>query len=101
MGSLTCNHVTVDFDDRILAHLQIVIVRKLRRGESFMVSWKDTVQVGGGRTSIWIHPAIPLAFKFAGGHSPTVNVVWLAQLTLSADSSRGLVVTSEDSSQRT
>jgi len=96
VGSLSYNHKTFDFDDRILTHLQIVIVRKLRRGESFLVSWKHTAQMGGGRSSIWVHPSVPLLFTFAGGRSPTVNLVWLAQLSLSADGPHGLVVTGED-----
>ena len=61
----------VDFDDRVLVHLQIVIGAKLRRGESFFFSWKNDVQVGDGRTSIWMDAAIPLAFKYSGGRVPT------------------------------
>ena len=91
---------TVEFDDRVLAHLQIVIVRKLRRGECFLMSWRDSAENGQGRSSLWIHPAIPLGFKFRGGRSPTVNPIWLAELTLSADSSSGMTVTSEKTSPR-
>lgn len=42
----------VDFEDRVLAHLQIVIGAKLRRGESFYVSWRDDESVGDGRTAV-------------------------------------------------
>lgn len=98
MGSLTYDRVTVDFDDRILAHLQIVIVQKLRRGESFMLSWRNAAEVGDGRSSAWLHPAIPLYFKFSGGQPPSINPLWLAQLTRSANSSQGLVATGEDRS---
>ncbi len=38
---------------------------------------------------------MPLYFKFHGGRSPSVNPVWLAELTLSADSSFGMLITSE------
>lgn len=96
MGSLTYDRVTVEFDDRILAHLQIVIVQKLRRGESFLLSWRNAAEVGDGRSSAWLHPAIPLYFKFAGGQPPTINPLWLAQLTRSANSSQGLVATGEE-----
>lgn len=34
-------------DDRALTHLQIVIVNLIRRGESFVFSWKDDPAVGG------------------------------------------------------
>lgn len=96
MGSLTYDRVTVEFDDRTLAHLQIVIVQKLRRGESFLLSWRNAAEVGDGRSSAWLHPAIPLYFKFAGGQPPTINPLWLAQLTRSANSSQGLVATGEE-----
>lgn len=96
MGSLTYDRVTVEFDDRILAHLQIVIVQKLRRGESFLLSWRNAAEAGDGRSSAWLHPAIPLYFKFSGGQPPTINPLWLAQLTRSANSSQGLVATGEE-----
>ncbi len=97
MGSLTYDRVVVEFEDRMLVHLQLVIIQKLRRGESFLLSWRDAAVVGDGRSSAWLHPAIPLYFKFSGGHAPTINTAWLAQLTRSANSSQGLVVTSEES----
>ena len=96
MGSLTYDRVTVEFDDRILAHLQIVIVQKLRRGESFLLSWRNAAETGDGRSSAWLHPAIPLYFKFSGGQPPSINPLWLAQLTRSANSSQGLVATGEE-----
>jgi hypothetical protein len=58
----------------------------------------DAAIVGDGRSSAWLHPAIPLYFKFAGGRAPIINPQWLAQLTRSANSSQGLVVTGEESS---
>jgi hypothetical protein len=46
MGKLAYDRsLTIDFDDRTLAHLQIVIGMKMRRGESFYFSWKDDQQV--------------------------------------------------------
>jgi hypothetical protein len=80
----------VDFDDRVLVHLQIVIGAKLRRGESFFFSWKNDIQVGDGRSSIWMDAAIPLAFKYSGGRVPIVNREWLDILTASANSGSGL-----------
>ncbi|KFF58097.1 ATP-dependent DNA ligase, partial [Cryobacterium sp. MLB-32] len=42
MGKLTYDSsLTADFDDRVLAHIQLVIGTKLRRGESFYFSWRD------------------------------------------------------------
>lgn len=95
MGSLTYDGLVIQFEDRVLAHIQIAIVQKLRRGESFLLSWRDSDSVGDGRSSVWLGPAIPLYFKFTGGHTPTINREWLAHLSESADSSQGLVVTGE------
>ena len=98
MGSLTYDRVIVEIDDRTLAHLQLVIVQKLRRGESFLLSWRDSAEVGSGRSSIWLNPAIPLYFKFAGGRAATLNRQWIEDLSRSANSAQGLVIVSEDDS---
>ncbi|WP_199241060.1 DUF7882 family protein [Naasia lichenicola] len=95
MGSLRYDGVVVHVDDRTLSHLQIVIVNKLRRNQSFLMSWKDSPEVGDGRSSIWLHPQMLLHFKFEGSKAPTINEEWLKTLAESADSSRGLIVTSE------
>ena len=98
MGSLTYDRVVVEIDDRTLAHLQLVIVQKLRRGESFLLSWRDSADVGSGRSSIWLNPAIPLYFKFEGGRAATLNRQWIEDLSRSANSTQGLVIVSEDDS---
>lgn len=95
MGSMTYDGLTVEIDDRALVHLQIVIINKLRRGEAFLFSWKDAPEVGDGRSAVWLHPSIPLHFKFSGSRVPSVNEDWLAELSASADGSRGLVLTEE------
>ena len=59
-----------DFEDRLLAHLQVVVGNKLRRGEPFYFVWKDDLSTGGGRTSVWMHPRANLVFKFSGGRPP-------------------------------
>jgi hypothetical protein len=96
MGTLTYDsEFTVDFDDRVLAHLQIVIGAKLRRGESFYFSWKDDDRIGDGRTAIWLHPAIPLIYKYYGGRMPRVNRFWIDELAVTANSPGGLQVLPE------
>ena len=82
--------VEIVFDDRDMAHLQLVIGAKLRRRESFFFSWKDDPNVGDGRSSIWIDAAIPLYFKYYGSKQPTINREWLELLTLSANSAQGM-----------
>jgi hypothetical protein len=67
MGRLIYDNTTaVEFDDRLLAHLQLVIGTKLRRGEAFFLNWTDDVAIGDGRNAIWMHPAVPIRFKFDG-----------------------------------
>jgi hypothetical protein len=96
MGSLTIDGIVVQFEDRVLTHLQIVIVQKLRKGESFLMSWRDSDAVGDGRSSAWIHPSLSLYFKFSGSRVPAINRDWLASLMASANGSQGLIVTSEE-----
>jgi hypothetical protein len=84
-----------DFEDRVLAHLQIVIGAKLRRGESFHFSWRDHDALGDGRTTIWLHPALPLRYKYFGGRMPRINPAWIEQLAASASSNSGLQLVSE------
>jgi hypothetical protein len=86
----------VQFDDRPLAHLQIVIGAKLRRRESFFFSWRDEGGVeGGGRSSLWLDTAIPLVFRYNDARMPAINRHWLEILSVSANSSQGLQLTAE------
>ncbi|BDI22627.1 ATP-dependent DNA ligase [Herbiconiux sp. L3-i23] len=96
MGSLSYDGTVIAFDDRLLAHLQIVIVQQFRRRESFVMSWLDALSVGDGRSSIWLHPDGDVFFKFDGSRAPSINKAWLDALTVSARSSHGLVVTQEN-----
>jgi hypothetical protein len=87
--------VSVTFDDRVLAHLQHVIGAKLRRGEGFYFGWKDDPRAGDGRSTIWLHPAMSLRFKYAGSVPVELNRAWLEVLAISADSTHGLVLVPE------
>ncbi|PRA80784.1 hypothetical protein [Microbacterium sp. MYb66] len=65
MGTLEYNSARppIDVDDQTLAHLKIVIGTKLRRHESFMMTWLSDGKPSG-RLTIWMHPSIPLIFAF-------------------------------------
>jgi hypothetical protein len=96
VGKLTYDSTLgVDFDDRVLAHLQLVIGAKLRRGESFYFSWRDDPSIGNGRSTLWMHPRIPLVFKYAGGRQPSINRAWVDALMSTANSPGGLVLVPE------
>lgn len=88
-------NIKVDFEDRLLAHLQAVIMAKVRRGESFPFTWKDEISTGGGRTTVYIHPNVSLVFKYHGSRSPQLSPAWLHALTYNANSGRGLYVIPE------
>lgn len=98
MGWLTYNRLQIEFDDRLLEHLHIVITQRLQRGERLAMSWRDAEAVGDGRSSIWLHPEGDLYFKFTGSRVPSINPEWIKVLTESATSSRGLIVLNEDGS---
>lgn len=87
--------ISVDFDDRLLAHLKVVIMSKVRRGESLSFSWEYTAASGSGHSTIWIHPSIPLQFDFAGGREPRLNRAWVEELVRLANSPSGLRPTPE------
>ena len=97
MGKLLygSSKLEIEFDDRVLAHLQIVIGAKLRRGESFFFSWRDDPAIGDGRSSIWLETSIPLYFRFSTPERHQLNREWLEQLTQSANQTQGLFLTVE------
>ncbi len=89
--------VKVDFEDRLLAHLQLVIGTKLRRGETFFFTWRDDSSVGDGRTSVWMRPQASLVYKYYGSRQPSINLAWVDALAHTANSPTGLYVVSEPS----
>ncbi|HEV7743281.1 MAG TPA: ATP-dependent DNA ligase [Pseudolysinimonas sp.] len=96
MGTLAHGGISVEFEDRLLSHLQIVIVQRFRRNESLVMSWLDALSVGDGRSSLWMTPTLPVYFKFAGSRVPAIDEEWLRRLSESAASSTGLIVTAPD-----
>ena len=84
-----------EFDDRALAHLQIVIGAKLRRGECFYFTWIEEGRVSDTRTSLWMNPMMPLLYKFSGSRLPTINRRWIDELALAANTMSGLRLVAE------
>lgn len=82
----------VEIEDRALAHLKIAITTKLRRGESFMLSWRHGGGEPRGRSSLWLHPAIPLRFVFEEVEAPELSRDWIEELMRSANSGGGIVI---------
>jgi hypothetical protein len=93
MGFMMYEAVTVEFDDVLLTHLQLVIVQQFRHQRSFPVSWLDSLKDGDGRSTLWLTPAVPIYFKFAGSRVPELDPEWVKLLSDSAASTHGLIVT--------
>ena len=90
-GSATPIHI----EDRALAHLKVVIATKLRRSESFTVSWRHPDDQPPGRSTIWLHPSIPLRFVFDDPEPAELSRQWIEDLAHSANSSGGIMLVAE------
>lgn len=96
MGKLTYNSsLTVNLDDRLLAHLEVVIASKLQHGEGCYFSWTDNPPNGIGRTTIWLDPQISLSYKYASNRRPALNAHWIHDLLVTANSPTGLQIVLE------
>lgn len=80
------------FDDRLLTHMKLAIVTKLRRGESFTLSWNRESADGSGRSTLWMDAAIPLWFEFSSPRAQmNLNKHWVEQLLASANATGNMV----------
>ena len=84
-----------DLGDRTLEHIRVVTGARLRRRESFYLSWVSSNDPETGRVSVWLSPSIPLQFHFFGNTPPKINPVWIRALELNAAGDRGMVVMTE------
>lgn len=89
------NGDTIHIEDRALAHLKVVIATKLRRNESFTLSWRHPEGDDPGRSTIWLHPSIPLRFTFDESEAPQLNPQWIQDLMHSASSTGGISLIDE------
>jgi len=87
-----------EIEDRALAHVQLVISAKLRRGEPFAFTWAEDMSVGGGRTTMWVHPGSSLVFKFRSNRQPEINRAWVDPLAFTANAPSGLYLVPEPAS---
>lgn len=93
MGTMYYGSWEFAFDDRLLAHLQVVIATKLRRHEAFFLNRRAAPEVGDGRHSVWIDNGIQLYCEFSGSRKPAINRSWLDQLITSAGGVGGMRIT--------
>jgi len=85
----------IEIEDRALAHVKVVIATKLRRGESFTLSWAHGEGQEPGRSTVWLHPSIPLRFAFTEAEPALLSRAWIEELATSANSSGGLMIVPE------
>src|SRR4051794_28421510 len=77
-------------EDRVLAHLKIVITSKLRRSESFLLSWDEPNENGSGRASVFIHQTCDLIYRFDGSRPADLDQQLLETMAAESTSTRGL-----------
>lgn len=91
MGSLYYANSTeaVTIPDRMLAHLKVVVATKLRRNESFTLTWTDLDT--GAQSSLWLQASI--ALRIVLDKAPAaLNPSALRQMSERANSSAGLTI---------
>lgn len=74
MGKLEYNssRPPIEVDDETLVHVKIVMGTKLRRQESFMMTWTAD-SPNRRRMTAWMHPSIPLIIEFDSDPVPAVD----------------------------
>jgi hypothetical protein len=97
MGSLTypAAGFAAEVDDRVLAHLEIVIFSKLRRNERFMLTLPSEDDGAGQTEVLWLDPAFPLRFTYSASARPAINATWVSSLADEASSRTGLRIIPE------
>ncbi|MGP6170807.1 DUF7882 family protein [Microbacterium sp. A196] len=82
MGTIEYNssRPPIEVEDETLAHLKIVIATKLRRNESFMMTWLPDEKNPAGRLTIWMHPSIPLVLAFENAKMSPIDPKRLARM---------------------
>lgn len=82
--------MSVDVEDRLLAHVRIVMMTKLRRGESLVLHVPAS---GGGTNSLWISPSMALALQFYGSRAPELDRELIDDMMRAASGAEGLTIT--------
>lgn len=96
MGTLTYGGSTAyDMDDRTLAHLEAIIVAKLRRHEYFTLGWAIDSTAGSGRVHLSLHPGVPLELAYRHAERHRLNRVWIDALMEQANSPGGVMLMTE------
>jgi hypothetical protein len=95
VGTLFYDGVAIEMNDRTLSHVKIAIIQKMRRAESFTFSWVHSAEENPGRSTIWLHPSIPIRFEFENPVQPELNTRWIESILRSASTTGGILLTEE------
>ena len=96
MGRLYYAHAdAITMPDDTLAYVRTIAMTKLRRNESFTLSWRHEEGQERGRETLWLHPSIPLRFVFDDPEPAEISRDWIEELARSAHSSGGIVLLPE------
>ncbi|PPF41971.1 ATP-dependent DNA ligase [Pseudoclavibacter sp. AY1F1] len=96
MGTFIYDNTPAEFDDRVLAHLEVVVSTKLRRGESFLLSWRNDPLAGGGRDAVWMSANVPVLFNYQGERPADLDTRAVERLLRMAHSPGGVVAPSPE-----
>jgi hypothetical protein len=94
-GGSDSNAFTID--DRTLAHLELAIGTKFRRGEAFILTLRGReLPSGHGYREFWMHPAVWMHFHIERPEAARpLNPAWVAAMVAAASTDRGLSLVRE------
>lgn len=95
MGRLAFGSETVTLDDRLLGHLEVVMVTKLRRREPFILTWTVDPSLGSGRVSRWVGVSTSWDIRYHSRAIGPINPAWIDALMSTANSPGGLRIVPE------
>jgi hypothetical protein len=80
----------LEMQDRLLAHVQAVVITKLRRDEPFAFTWLEPASAGSGRRTIWLHQYLEIAFEYQGSRPVELDRAMVEDMLNRANSNAGL-----------
>ncbi len=93
MGTLKYGTRELPVEDRLLAHVGVVVTQKLRRRECFLL----TLHPADRRSetdAIWVSAYNDISFAYSGNRIPSLNHAWLELMMTQSYSMHGLDLTS-------
>ncbi|PSL39224.1 hypothetical protein CLV49_2858 [Labedella gwakjiensis] len=96
MGSFISADWALRMDDRVLTHLEYVVIQQFRRGEGFVLTWVDGGANGGIERSLWLSPSTAVGFEFESPDPVPLELAWIAALSAAAGSVEGLRIVDAD-----